>query len=275
MAVLIIGAVAAIVSMLIAAPTLKGANVSAQTASVTEISNQDLASAAGERVFFGHQSVGMNVLDGVPLVYEAHGMATPPIISTPAPSLDGGFIEHAYIGENTKPQTKIVAFDAAIRGGVAERADVAFMKLCFVDFNSDTDVEALFAQYRETMAALERDYPDVTFLHVTTPLTTESGWKAQIKRLLGRPDANRADNVVREQYNSLMRQEYGDNGRLFDLAALESTTPDGTRVTGQYEGSTYYALAGDYASDSGHLNALGSSVAAAELLELIAREAGD
>lgn len=272
---LILGTVATFVAMLVTAATLKGANVSAEQAAVTKVSAEDLASAARERVFFGHQSVGMNLLEGIPLVYEAHDMAVPTITSSPDASLSGGFIEHAYIGENTKPQTKIAGFDAAIRGGAAGRSDVAFMKLCFVDFNSATDVSTLFAQYRDAMAALERDYPDVTFLHVTTPLTTESGWKAWVKGLMGKQDTNQADNVTREQYNSLMRQEYGATGRLFDLAASESTASDGKRVSGQYEGSTYYALAREYASDSGHLNALGSSTAAAELLGLVARQADD
>lgn len=274
-AVAIVGAVSAIAAMLIASAALKGGDVSAQPTSETTISREDLAAAAGEHVFFGHQSVGMNILDGVPLVYESNGMNAPTITTTPDASRAGGYIEHAYIGENTKPLTKIEAFDAAIRGGVAERADVAFMKLCYVDIDSSTDVDVLFAQYRDTMAALERDYPDVTFLHLTAPLTTESGWKAQIKRLLGRSDATRAGNVARQQYNDLIRQEYGDTGRLFDLAALESTAPDGTRVTGTYEDATYFALAPEYAADWGHLNALGSSRAAAELLELIARATGD
>ena len=43
------------------------------------------------------------------------------------------------------------------------------MKFCSLDITSSTDVDAIFARYRDTMAALERDFPDVTFIHVTVP----------------------------------------------------------------------------------------------------------
>ena len=60
-----------------------------------------------------------------------------------------------------------------MRSGLGQHVDVAMMKLCYVDINSGTDVDALFATYRTTMAALQREVPGVTFIHVTVPLTTE------------------------------------------------------------------------------------------------------
>ena len=140
------------------------------------ITADDLAKVSRTRVFFGHQSVGMNVLDGVPGIYAAHGMAAPPIEQDGIrPGQDGGFVGHAFIGENEKPLLKIQDFDAKMRSGIGEQVDVAMMKLCYVDVTSDTDVGALFAAYRETIAALERDFPKVTFVHVTVPLMTEPG----------------------------------------------------------------------------------------------------
>ncbi len=60
------------------------------------------------------------------------------------------------------------------------------MKLCYVDIAADTDVDALFAAYRETIATLERDFPKVTFVHVTVPLMTEPGLLSKLKsRLTG------------------------------------------------------------------------------------------
>jgi hypothetical protein len=47
-----------------------------------------------------------------------------------------------------------------------------------------------------------------------------------------------------------------------DLAAIESTKPDGTRVSGRYDNQGYFALYDGYASDVGHLNAVGSKIAA-------------
>ncbi len=246
---------------------------SVSVAPTESVSPEQLRTAAGARVFFGHQSVGANLLDGVAAVYAAEGMTAPAITSDPTAvgTASGGVLAHAYIGENTKPLDKIADFDSKLRSGLAENVGIAAMKLCYVDFTDSTDVEALFSQYQKTMAALEQDFPDVTFLYITTPLTTEaSGWKASVKGLLGRPDPVAADNVVRERYNQLVRDTYGHTGRLFDLAAIESTAPDGSRVSGEYQGSTYYALAPEYAADPGHLNATGSQVAAAKFLALVA-----
>ena len=46
---------------------------------------------------------------------------------------DGGFVRHAFIGENGKPLLKIQDFDARMRSGIGEQVDVAMMKLCYVD----------------------------------------------------------------------------------------------------------------------------------------------
>ncbi|MEJ2578351.1 MAG: hypothetical protein P8Z68_04565 [Kineosporiaceae bacterium] len=247
---------------------------------VPTITAEQLTRDAGVRVYFGHQSVGMNVLEGVPAVYAAQGVAAPEVSqdSVPATGEAGdGFFVHTYIGENGDPAGKVAAFDATVRGGMGEQVDVALMKLCYVDFTSDTDVDALFATYRDTMAALQTDYPDVVFLHSTAPLTTaltgSARWKFQVKEMLGRTDDYGAtSNVVRERYNALIRAEYGDH--VFDIAAVESTQPDGTRIQRTHDGATYYTLDDGYASDIGHLNAEGSAAAATALLALVARTGG-
>lgn len=213
----------------------------------------DLAVVARTRTFFGHQSVGLNILDGVSGVYSQSSVSAPPIVSWqdhPA----GGFIDHDFIGANFDPGSKIEDFAAKVRGGIGEQVDVALMKLCYVDIGADTDVDALFDKYRHTMDDLQREYPEVTFLHVTAPLTTGQG----------------PENVTRERYNTLMRKTYADSGRLFDLAAIESTAPDGSRVSDRVDGQVSFAMYDDYSDDGGHLNALGSSLAAEGLIRAIA-----
>ena len=79
------------------------------------------------------------------------------------------------------------------------------------------------------------------------------------------------ENVNRERLNDLLRREYA--GRLVDLAATESTRPDGSRVTGEHDGSNYHALFEGYASDEGHLNATGTRLAAATWITAVARAA--
>ena len=64
------------------------------------ITTANLTAVARMRMFFGHQSVGMNVLDAVPGVYADHGVSAPPIEQGRAePGPNGGFIAHKYIDE--------------------------------------------------------------------------------------------------------------------------------------------------------------------------------
>ena len=227
------------------------------------------------RVFFGHQSIGENILDAVPGIYAAHDRVAPPIEEkSTRPGPDGGFISHAYLGENEKPLAKIADFDSALRSGLGDEVDVAMMKFCYLDITTSTDVEALFNRYRETLAALSTTYPGITFVHVTVPLTTDSGIKNRVKILLGGSDRyGQGENVARERYNELLRREYADQ-QILDLAAIESTDPQGNREQLQYRGQPYFALHQGYAADLGHLNTAGSEVAATAFLRAIASARG-
>jgi hypothetical protein len=238
----------------------------------SDITTDDLAKVSRTKVFFAHQSVGMNVLASVPGVYAAHGMATPEIEENVArPGRDGGLVCHAFIGENEKPLLKIKDFDAKVRSGIGQQIDVAMMKLCYVDITGDTDIGAMFAAYRQTIAALERDFPEVIFVHVTVPLMTQQGQLSKLKSLLtGSSQQGPAANVARGRLNTVIRREYA-GGHLFDLAAIESTMPDGRRATGTHKGQEYYRLYDGYASDSGHLNGEGARAAAIQWLKAIAQ----
>lgn len=236
---------------------------------------EQLIAAGKLRVFFGHQSVGWNIISGIQEEYEAAGLTPPPFIETSSPPEQSGpFFAHAPIGANGDPASKIRAFEANLRSGLGEQVQVALMKLCYVDFSADTDVNALFADYASSMSRLEREYPHVEFLYSTAPLTTvDRGLRAHLKALLGRDSQDEALNAVREQYNALVRAKYASTGRLFDLAAIESTNATGERVEGIAGGHRSYELYAPYASDQGHLNAVGSGLAASALVSLIAATA--
>ncbi len=149
-----------------------------------------------------------------------------------------------------------------MRSGVARHVDVAFMKLCYVDVGPATDVQQIFEAYRAAMARLEKDFPATIFVHMTIPLVSrEGGLKALAKQLLGRPLQGTGDNLARESLNALLRAQYGASGLLFDLAQLESTRPDGTRLAN--------AMAGEYTDDGGHLNATGRKHVAKRLLAFL------
>jgi hypothetical protein len=214
------------------------------------------------RVFFGHQSVGQNVLDGVRRLHGDRGDPVPEI-------------QDAYLGENENPLSKIEDFDARLRGGLGEQVDVAMMKLCYIDVTASTDIGALFDAYRSTLAALAQDHPALVLVHVTMPLTTELSRLSRLRaRLTGNDRYGPDENVARERLNALIRAEYAD-GHVFDLAAVESTRPDGSRVAGRHDGSDYFALYDGYASDLGHLNVVGAEVAARAWLATVSEATRD
>lgn len=215
-------------------------------------SSAQLREVAATPVFFGHQSVGGNILGAIPALFATGGVAAPAVVTGKPPA--GGGFGNAYIGQNGDPESKLADFDAWVRSrGVGSAAQVALMKLCYVDLYASFDAGAWFAKYVSTMTALEAAYPRVTFLHVTAPLTVDSD----------------ADNAARYRLNTLLRQKYGSTGRLVDLAALESTRPDGSRATGTYQGKAFEELYSGYSSDGGHLNDAGARAAASLLVRVI------
>lgn len=207
-------------------------------------------------IFFGHQSVGGNLLKGLDEVFHDSTQSLA-IVETDRPGASPGVLAHAFIGENGDPLAKIQHFSDIIRGGAGDVVDVAFMKFCYADITEDTDINAVFATYQRTMSDLERTYDNVRFLHVTVPLTCA--------------EPHPEDNVARETFNTLVRSEYGDTGRVFDLAAIEATAPDGSLVHGEVAGSRYAALYEGYTHDCGHLNEQGRVTAALGLLGVLAR----
>lgn len=231
-----------------------------------------LGRVARQRVYFGHQSVGYNIVEGLEALAREHPGAglrlvegrSPAVLSTPA-------FAHAKNGRNQEPLSKIADFAESLEGGgLGDVVDVAFFKFCYVDFPPGADVEGIFAAYRETMARLRARFPRTRFVHVTSPLTVvQSGPKALIKRLLGRPLGGAEANAARERFNALLREAYAGREPVLDLAAVEATGPDGRRTTFNHQGRELPALVPEYASDGKHLNQAGARHVALALLRVL------
>ena len=238
---------------------------------IAEPSESELRVVGQTTVLFGHQSVGMNILDGVSKVY-ADASVSPPAIAdvsggSLAPDAENATFRHAYVGVNEDPMSKFAAFADVMDSSAGKDVDVALMKLCYVDITAATDVQAVFDAYVSMMAKVEAAHPDVRFLYTTAPLTADRNWKSKVKAVLGRDDQmGPADNIARERYNALVREKYGATGRLVDIAAVEA---EGTGERSQ-DGSTYYVLNEHLTFDRGHLNEAGSEAVAAELLKMVA-----
>src|SRR5262245_1546068 len=109
--------------------------IGSETYDVLAASAAQLEEVGGLRVFFGHQSVGDNMLGVLPDVFATEGVDAPEIVaSTQAPASDGPVILHTLIGQNGDPLGKIAEFDRIIRGGMGDAVDVAVFKFCYIDF---------------------------------------------------------------------------------------------------------------------------------------------
>jgi hypothetical protein len=251
---LVIGAVAAA-----AQPEPKDARVRAE-----------LQELSARTLFFGHQSVGRNILDGVKQLAAGEGVPLR-VVETKgaAAGIAPKTFAHGEVPENGDPVRKLRSFEQALTSGGP--VDIAFVKFCYVDIGPGTDVAALFAEYQATMARLKAQHPATTFVHVTAPLTTlQGGWKAAVKKVLGRLPQGVVENARREEFNALLRKAVEGKEPLFDLARAESTRPDGTPETFEWSGRRIPALVSEYSDDGGHLNGKGRLVAARRLVSVLA-----
>lgn len=221
-----------------------------------------------KEIFFGHQSVGYNILEGVREIEKEHSNIKLAIEETFDPdTFKPNTLSHYQIGYNGNPKSKIDMFSFIARSGGAKNADILLFKFCYVDFNAETDVDALFKLYKETFDKLKSKYSNKIFIHCTVPLTDlQSGPKAMIKKLIGRPVNGIIENAKRCHFNELIRKNYTGKEPIFDIAAVESTFPDGKRATYEYKGSSYSYLVPSYTDDGGHLNEQGRKVVASKFL---------
>lgn len=234
-----------------------------------EALDRDLARLSGKRILFGHQSVGANILAGVEALATSARPALRVVEVTRPADLEPGTLGHVLVAENGRPALKLESFERALEAA-GEPPDIALLKFCYVDFGAQTDTGALFARYQETLRRLHERYPRTTFVHVTVPLTVvQRGPRAWAKSVLGRP-VGLAENARREEYNARLRGAYQGREPIFDLARLESTRPDGGLEVTEWKGQEVPSLVPAYSQDGGHLNALGRTLAARQLIATLA-----
>jgi len=232
----------------------------------------ELLRLSQRRIFFGHQSVGMNLLDGVrDIAVRYPDLRFRVIDVSGGADLEPGTFAHAFMPENGNPLLKLESFERALSSSAGSAADIAFLKFCYVDFSSGTDVPGLFARYQAVLKELHDRHARTIFVHVTAPLTTvDGGAKAALKRLLGRAPPGLLENAKREEFNQLLRNRYAGEEPVFDLARLESTGPDGQRELHDWNGRRIPAVLPAYTNDGGHLTPDARVRFARELIALLA-----
>lgn len=230
-----------------------------------------------KKLFFGHQSVGFNIVDGLNDIVQQLPKISLNIKKTNDPDeLNKPLFAHSSVGQNKDPISKCDDFKRIIENGIGDRVDIAFFKFCYVDITTETDLNNIFEVYKDTMDYLGKKYSNIVFIHITVPLRVyQTGPKAWIKKIIGRQIGGYSNNIKRNQFNEMLRKEYEGKVPFFDLAKIESTFPDGKRMIIEKKGEMFYSLVRDYTDDGGHLNKTGRIKVAEQLLILLANLTND
>jgi len=238
------------------------------------ISDQQWERVSEQKIYFGHQSVGFNIMDGIKDIRSEHEKIDLNIKETDNPhDFSSPVFAHSANGVNMDRQSKIDGFQKKVNEGLGNHLDIAFFKFCYVDITVHTDIDELFQNYKAVIDELEKKYTDVKFMHICAPLTgypsSLNGFfdriKQRIKPILGKKNTIYADNIRRHEFNNLLKQQYPQE-HIFDLAKVESTKQSGQRESFKRNGQEYYLLTREYTHDGGHLNELGKKVVAQKML---------
>ncbi|MCP4707587.1 MAG: hypothetical protein GY869_03095, partial [Planctomycetes bacterium] len=208
----------------------------------------DLDAVRESYIYFCHQSIGSNILNGLDSLGddESKYEVTRNYVMGSGFSLFRGnpAVGESQPGSNGNPESKITGFYEKMTTGtpvMGNNVQIAFHKFCYVDITSSTDVEAVFNSYKSNMEDLEDSYLDTIFVYTTVPLG------------LGHDN-----DVARNAYNTLVRDYCSDNGKpLFDIASVEATQEDGDRCTFESGGKTLDRLCQEYSSGDPHLDSTG------------------
>jgi len=244
----------------------KEIDIRSQYSRVEKIPSAKWDALSNKKIYFGHKSVGQNIIDGLQDVMRIKPQVKLNLRETINPQdFNNPIFAHSLIGSNKNPSSKIKAFRDILESGAGEFADIAFFKFCFVDIDHGSDIGAIFKEYEETIVHLKNKFPKLEIITLTVPLLSRPvDILTKVKKFLGRMRWEEEDNIQRNMLNEMLRARFGKS--IFDLAGTEATARNGKKVTFSKNGKEYDLLNKAYTDDGGHLNALGRQVVAIDLL---------
>ncbi|HWR32074.1 MAG TPA: hypothetical protein VN451_01000, partial [Chitinophagaceae bacterium] len=123
---------------------------------------------ASKKIFFGHQSVGLNIIDGISQLKALNPGLNIEIKATKYPDSESGpAFMHSVVGENQQPLLKIQDFEKIVGSTTNPKLDIAMLKFCYLDVDKTTDVDHLFSEYESAVYRLLKAHPDTIFVHFT------------------------------------------------------------------------------------------------------------
>lgn len=237
------------------------------------LKQEKIADLLRKKIFFGHNEIGYTLLEEIMRIIEKENINLN-ILETDEISGETPLIAHKKIGKDHFPFSKIEAFRDIIDKKLGKKLNIAFMKLSYIDITNNSNIEEIFSFYKKNIEFLKQKYPHLKFIHVTVPLTpVKNGlWgyiKIHIKQFLKKSLNGFDDNIKRTEFNMLLKQEYLGKDPLFDLAAIESTYPDGSKYIYQHKNCEYPALISEYAENSNYLSNKGKEIIGFRLLKFL------
>jgi len=281
-----------IVSMMVLILTLAGCSSNPNTPQIDETDslnkdNPGLSQLAQRRIYFGHQSVGMNIIHGLSEISNGSELFDLDIVDFgPEVSIDKmkalasnnkdsrkGFFAHGGVGKNGDPVSKLRDFEEQIDEGFGGNLDIALFKFCYKDINDQTDFAGLFQEYDHMVSRLKRKYPGLELIHITAPLRNPRlNWKNRLKLFFRLKSFQEYENnLARASYNKILNKTYTGKEPVFDIALMESTRPDGSQQGFIKNKRIYQTIYPGYTYDGGHLTPLGRKMIANGLLSELAR----
>lgn len=213
---------------------------------------------AGKKIYFGHQSVGFNIIEGISEIISELPNIKLNIQEINQPgSFNQPVFVHSRVGKNLNPISKCDDFKRMMENGIGDNADLAFFKFCYVDINKDTNLDSVFKYYVQTISYLKEKYLKVIFIHFTVPLCVNANSKVEL------------NNVKRNDFNKLLKEKFMQDGLIFDLARYESTNLEGNERFFELQGKKYNSLLPEYSYDGGHLNKMGRVIIAKYFLSFL------
>lgn len=223
----------------------------------------------GKKVFFGHQSVGNNMINGLNTLIENNDdlnfikvLTIENYLKLENKDDDSLFyFIHTRIGENGHPQKKIDDFKKNIQ--ILHEVDAAFMKFCYADIRPHSNIESIYTNYKSAHIELSNEFKNTKFIYFTVPVTAKQGTiKRVIKSIVGKEDQN----INRFKYNELLRND--SIQYLFDIAFHESNNN-----LSKSKGIEY--LKKEYTYDENHLNETGSKYIVSLLINFLNKSLKD
>ena len=123
--------------------------------SLNDVPNSAWEKLSQKKTYFGHQSVGFNIMDGVLDLMKEYPTIKLNIVEThDIDDFKSGILAHSRVGANQDPQSKIDEFSKFIEQGIGSKANAAALKFCYGDINGETDVTQVFNDYNNEVEKL-------------------------------------------------------------------------------------------------------------------------